>query len=125
MKKLIFTFLVLFIFSTNTFAKYSFFTCTKGTDAYSCSGSCEESKDNSVDLKVNSQTNTVIFLMYSYNKLVLTQTLDNCKIVDSKNWECDEDYGMVGNLWYSRSKLLAKNNPNVDYGMCGKYSIFK
>jgi hypothetical protein len=125
MKKLFFIFLVFFLFNTNSFAKYSFYTCTKGTDAYSCSGSCEESKDNSVDLKVNTQTNTVIFLMYKDKKLVLTQTLDSCKIVDSKNWECDEDFGMVGNQWYSRSKAIARSNPDVDFGMCGKYSLFK
>ena len=45
-------------------------------------------------------------------------------IVDSKNWECDNNYGMIEGQWYSRSKAIARNNPNVDFGMCGKYSIF-
>lgn len=123
MKKLIFVFLVLF--SVNSIARYSFFVCDKGTDAYSCLGSCTEIKDASIDFKINVEKNNIIYLQYKDKKLVLTQTLDNCKIVDSKNWECDEDFGMVGNQWYSRSKVIAKNNPNIDYGMCGKYSIFK
>jgi hypothetical protein len=124
MKKLLF-FVFLLLISSSSNARYSFFTCAKGTDAYSCSGSCEEAKDNSVDLKVNTQTSTVIFLMYTDKKLVLTQTLDNCKIIDSKNWECDENHGMVNGQWYKRSKAIARLSPNVDYGMCGKYSIFK
>ena len=123
MKKLLFVFLLLF--SANSIARYSMFLCTKGTDAYSCSGSCKKVENASTDFKINIQKNTVIFLQYTKNKLDLTETLEMCKIVDSKNWECDNNYGMIEGQWYSRSKEIARNNPNVDYGMCGKYSIFE
>lgn len=101
------------------------FLCTKGTDAYSCSGSCKEVENSSTDFKINIEKNTVIYLQYINKKLAHTETLSMCKIVDSKNWECDNDYGMVEGQWYSRSKEIARMNPNIDYGMCGKYSFFK
>ena len=123
MKKLILLFPILI--SANSFAKYSWLLCEKGTDAYSCSGSCKEVNGMSADFKINAEKNTVIYLQYQDKKLGYTETLENCKVIDNKNWECNSDYGMVEGKWYSRSKVIAKTNPDVDFGQCGKYSIFK
>ena len=116
MKKLIFTFLVLFIFSTNTFAKYTFSFCYKKGDAPSCSGTCETEKGWVRDYKINTENNTIIQSDYIDNKLVDTEVLEDCKIVDKKNWQCANNVTMINDTWYVDSS---------HGGMCGKYSIFK
>ena len=117
--------MVLLLVGANSVARYSWLVCEKGTDAYSCSGSCKEEKGVSADFKINAEKNAVIYLQYQDKKLGYTKTLENCKVIDNKNWECDDHYGMVEGQWYSRSKTLANLNPDLDFGLCGKYSFFK
>jgi len=116
MKKLLFIFLVFFLFNTNSFARYSLAFCYKKGDAPSCSGTCEILEGEIKDFKINTANNTIIESQYSDTKLKNTRVLEGCKIVDKKNWQCVNDVTMVNDTWYVDSEVG---------GMCGKYSIFK
>ncbi len=97
-------------------ARYSTFYCDLGKDAPSCSGTCKLEKSMVVDFKINADKNNIIALTYVDNKLVSSSLLEDCKIVDKRNWQCSNSYIMANDVWYVASDLL---------GMCGKYSIFK
>ena len=116
MKKL-FLFVLLLLISSISNAKYTFYWCSKG-DAPSCSGACKIEESWVVDFNINTQNNTIIRSDYIDKKLKGTRVLDDCKIVDKKNWQCGKYEIMANDTWYVEGS-------DDGIGMCGKYSIFK
>ena len=106
----------LILISSQSVARYSLFFCDLVKDSPSCSGTCKLEKNMIMDFKINADKNNIIALTYVDNKLASSLLLEDCKIVDKKNWQCSNSYIMVNDAWYVPSELL---------GMCGKYSIFK
>ena len=114
MKKLLLI-ITLILSSSQSFARYSTFFCDLGKDVPSCSGTCELEKSMVMDFKINADKNNIIALTYVDNKLAESKLLEDCKIVDKKNWQCSNSYTMTNDVWY----LVGVG------GMCGKFSIFK
>ena len=95
MKKIKFISCFIFIFfcssaiSSND-KKLNGYNCPTHSDSKSCSINCK--KDKELDLyfefKVNVKTSVVISNMYSKDKLFHSVALENCKVVDAKNWIC-------------------------------------
>ncbi len=91
-------FIIVFIclfFSSNAISsndmKLKGYHCPTAADAKSCSSRCIQKKDLHFEFKVNIKNSIVISNMYSNNELFHSVPLDNCKVVDNKNWICTID----------------------------------
>ena len=97
MKKLIFIISLLFI-TSNSYAKYQLYECKNSSDAMSCSGTCKKVKGFTIDLKIDKEKNVIIKTTYwtdkalgFNNKIVSTDSLNNCKVIDNSNWICNDE----------------------------------
>ena len=71
------------------------YKCNNVEDTYSCNNSCK--KDNHLaDFKVNVKKNLVLKTVFRTSKpntpMMEPYYLDNCKILDKKNWKCKNSW---------------------------------
>ncbi len=99
-----FTLLLLsFFFFTGT--SYSFFdkklkyySCKSIDDAFACNNKCVKGEADLV-YKVNEKNNAVIELTYFSNVLDKSEQVNGCKVINSKNWNCESvDRGLKINI---------------------------
>ena len=80
------------IFSANSLAsgetKMTVYECPTLTDSMSCSSTCIKNENMKWEFKVNVNKSLIIKNRYVSNKLVHSDSLDNCKVVDESNWIC-------------------------------------
>ncbi len=121
-------FIIVFIclfFSSNAISsndrKLITYECPSHNDAKSCSSKCKKSDNIYLEFKINVNNSVVISNMYYDKKLSHTVALENCKVVDAKNWICVVDTppsltqtNMMINGIYS---FFAAYSPT---GMCAK-----
>ena len=66
------------------------FTCPTEVDAMNCT-KCKPIKDASMQVEVNVEKSLVLISYYDGTKNLGTNALENCKVVDKKNWQCGND----------------------------------
>lgn len=80
------------IFSANSFAssetKMTVYECPTLSDSMSCSSKCIKNDNMKWEFKVNVNKALIIKNKYVSNRLVHSDSLDDCKVVDEKNWVC-------------------------------------
>ena len=83
--------LILFILpSSNSYAKLKQYVCSNLTEQKTCSSSCiNKEKVVSWEFLVNPNKNVVLMNSYRNNVLYKSEPLENCNVVDSKNWVCN------------------------------------
>jgi len=88
------------IFSILIFTNYSSATellqgydCKNADDAMQCTN-CTQAKYK-LEFKVNERTNKIIRFSYINNKFIQSVSLEDCNVVDGKNWVC-EQYDELG-----------------------------
>jgi hypothetical protein len=142
MKK-IFSILFILLFSTSVFAKQKLYTCKNKFDVYSCTGSCKKDNNVEIEFKIDKTKNLVFSSMFLENKFVGDTSLENCKVIDDKNWICEDtsvynlnpklpfltDYrvqGMKegGYYQYSESTSSPANYYEFMSGSCSKKRFF-
>jgi hypothetical protein len=64
--------------------------CKNGNsiDALSCNNKCQKTGID-LEFQINIDSNLVLKKMYIKSKLVDTSVLQNCKVIDKKNWICE------------------------------------
>ena len=69
--------------------KYQNYECQTETVANSCNKNCKPMVNTYYKFKI-SKTESFIFRdRYSGNEKIGSETLKNCRIIDSENWECN------------------------------------
>ena len=74
-------------FFSNSFDLYS---CSTEDDAKNCT-KCKPIKDATMQVEVNVEKSVVLVTYYDGSKNLGSNSLENCKIVDKKNWQCGND----------------------------------
>jgi hypothetical protein len=103
--KYIFTslFLSFFIFSNSAYSfsierKLKYYGCKSIEDAFACNNKCVKGEADLV-YKVNEKNNAVIELTYFSNVLDKSEQVNGCKVINSKNWNCESvDRGLKINI---------------------------
>lgn len=136
--------LFILLFSTSVFAKQKIYDeCKNKFDTYSCSGSCKKNNDLELEFKIDKTKNLVFRSVFFENKFLGDTSLENCKVIDDKNWICEStsvyngnpklpvltDYtvsGMKegGYYFYSDSTSLLANYSKFRSGSCSKKGFF-
>ena len=93
--------------------KLSLYECPTITDSMSCSSKCTKRRNDKFEFKVNVNNSIVIRNVYSDGNLFRTDPIENCKVVDEKNWVC---------LDVSKSDFYSKSFTQTDSMMNGVYS---
>ena len=125
MKKFLIIFIIFFI-SQSVFSKDYMYTCQKLEDVPSCSNSCKKHDDNgTLEFDVDKEKNLVLISVYSNGKLSGNINLENCKIVDKKNWICEDPpiskHVMTKGNYY---QTMVVNGNRLISNTCTKYSLF-
>lgn len=123
-------FIIVFIclfFSSNAISsndmKLKGYHCPTAADAKSCSVNCKKNKELDLyfEFKVNVRNSVIISNMYDGKELFDSVALENCRVVDSKNWICVDNISsspiqthLMTNGIYS---FFASYSPT---GMCAK-----
>ena len=102
--------------------------CSDSPSSYSCDSSCKLDRLDSINFSVNPQNNTVLLNYYIEGKLVGSDSLKNCKVVDSNNWNCSNvehgalTYSLVHAMTNSNytNVLEYKDLPNLNAYRCVK-----
>ncbi len=90
-------FIIVFIclfFSSNAISssdrKLNGYNCPTHSDSKSCSINCKKNKELNLyfEFKVNVKNSVIISNMYDGKELFHSVALENCKVVDVKNWIC-------------------------------------
>jgi hypothetical protein len=63
------------------------YSCSTELDAKNCT-KCERMKDVTIQVEVNVDKSVVIVTLYDDKKNLGSNALENCKVVDKKNWQC-------------------------------------
>jgi hypothetical protein len=103
--KYIFSTLFLFfcVFSNTAYSfsvakKLKYYSCTSIEDAFACNNKCVRGEADLV-FKVNEKNNAVIELTYFSNVLHKSEQVNGCKVINSKNWNCESvDRGLKINV---------------------------
>ena len=120
---------------TNIVSAQSFFSNT--LDVYSCNSEetarncskCKLGKNVTLQLNVNIDKSIVIFNIFEAKKNVEGGALEQCKVVDKKNWQCgnggsyselntftQNTQGMVNGIYYSIYKYQSRGIPKTNIG---------
>lgn len=116
------------------------YECSNEYEARSCN-KCKIVKSVKVDFKINIETSSIIQQAFEDKKLISSHSLEKCKIVDKKNWECGKgrtsDYvsssndrqGMNNGIFYSYFEsivVLTGKNKNLGFNpVSSSYSCAK
>ncbi len=92
-RPIIITSLLLFSFDAFAFSifdsKLDVYECDSEREATICN-SCKKIKDVNISFKVNVTSQVVMQQVYENGKLARSSSFDSCKIVNEKNWICNE-----------------------------------
>ncbi len=94
-KKIYVTCLLIFVhwnsYSANLFSNsLDLFTCPTEVEAINCT-KCKPIKDATIQVEVNVEKSVVLVTYFDGTKNLGTNALENCKVVDKKNWQCGND----------------------------------
>lgn len=70
-------------------SKLQMYKCKNQTDAMACSSACEKREGMKGEFKVSTDKSTVMWILYENGAIKGNNTIDNCKVVDAKNWACE------------------------------------
>jgi hypothetical protein len=73
---------------------YQPYKCTDQYSAMTCDNSCKIESDMKYQIEVNENKNLVLRTVFYKGKQVDSNLLENCKVINEKNWLCDnsQDY---------------------------------
>ena len=78
------------LINVNSFAGLNYYHCANEKDQTTCTNSCVlRSTEFTYEYKVNTNNNAVIENTYQNNILIKSEPLENCSVVDSRNWVCN------------------------------------
>lgn len=83
------------------------YICNSEAAAVACN-LCKKEQGVTFQFKVNINSQVVLRQIYENGKIYNASALDSCKIVDEKNWSCNE-YKSYGNGGYFSSKSQMNN----------------
>lgn len=92
-KKLIYLFVILTNTAYAESGEYQLYSCQNDVKASLKCEACIKSEGISFTFKVQPLNNTVLKTTYKNNEIQSDDALKNCKVVDAKNWQCDESEG--------------------------------
>ena len=73
------------------------YDCKSEQDAISCNNKCKRMKSTGIDFqnsfKINVAKNIVMHSQYNNGENFSNSILENCQIVDEKNWICKDSFG--------------------------------
>lgn len=87
--------------------KLDVYICKSEAEATACN-SCIKEKNTKAQYKVNINSHVVLMQIYENGKLYSSSTLDSCKVVNEKNWDCSS-YKSYGNGGYNSTKSTMNN----------------
>ena len=83
-------FITLVLISDNSYAKLKQYYCANFVDQKTCSNSCAKKvRPISWEFLTNPNKNVVLKNVYINDVLEKSESLENCSVVDSKNWVCN------------------------------------
>jgi len=82
--------ITLVLISDNSYAKLKQYYCANFEDQKTCSNSCaKKERSTSWEFLTNPNKNVVLKNFYINDVLEKSEPLENCSVVDSKNWVCN------------------------------------
>jgi len=105
----------------NTYAqvfnkKLTSYSCKYPEDILSCDKNCVKDSSLTMDFLTNKEDKAVMVRGYENGKIVHNATVNNCKIFDSKNWDCSETHGsaitefkMANGIYYFSQRYIFIN----------------
>jgi hypothetical protein len=70
--------------------EYQLYLCDDNASASIKCEACKKSDSVTVTFKVQPLNNNVLQTIYADNEVVNDSFLNNCRVVDSKNWQCED-----------------------------------
>ena len=88
--------------------KLTNYDCKTEKDAVECNSKCQikkfEDYHSQISFDVNVEKNLVMWTLYNSNKKYNNGIKENCKVINSKNWICEDP------IWAIYSKSIMSNN---------------
>jgi hypothetical protein len=75
-----------FLFASD--GKMQMYECQSESEAHSCSSKCKKD-DTKLEFKLNKNNPEIFMYQYLDGKFWLSVSLENCSIIDEKNWKCE------------------------------------
>jgi len=69
--------------------KQKIYSCNAYDDSLSCNQKCVPTSQD-VEYKINDKNRLMKVIVYESGKTISTQTFEDCKFVDDKNWSCSK-----------------------------------
>ena len=84
------------------------YSCDSEKDAIECNSKCQiiksEDHHSQISFEINVEKNFVMWTSYNKNKKINNGIHDNCKVINSKNWICEDP------IWDLFGKRTMSNN---------------
>ena len=94
------------------------YSCSTELDARNCT-KCERMKDVTAQVEVNVDKSVVILTLYVDTKNIGSNALENCKVVDKKNWQCGHA------ATYDQFQNFSQNIHTMTKGKYHNISLYK
>ena len=109
MKYLVKIFIVLFLINPSYAIEIlTQYKCDSEKNAMECNSKCQiqkfEDYHSQISFDVNVEKNLVMWTLYNKNKKYSNGIKENCKVINSKNWICEDP------IWAIYSKSIMSNN---------------
>lgn len=72
-------------------SKVPLYKCKNIVESRSCSNTCTKLEAIEVEFKVNVEKSLVTQVVFENGKQTGSNAFKNCKVIDAKNWECEEN----------------------------------
>ncbi len=104
--------------------EYQLYLCeNKVKDSLKCEV-CKKSEGTSFTFKVQPINNTVLRTTYRNNQAVGDTSLNNCKVVDAKNWLCEDSVNSSYIMSNGKYRTLLIGGSSYVLATCGKKKSF-
>lgn len=114
-------------------SKLQLYRCSSQSEAMACK-SCTKLDGRKTEYKVNVDKATVQWITYENGNVTGTNTNENCKVVDAKNWSCETQPNLNESSYYGGRQSMANGQyfsssmiklaPIPKQGMKGHFSEY-
>ena len=87
-------------------SKLQMYRCKDQASAMVCN-SCERLEGKKIEFKVNVEKGTVMWVHFENGQMKATNALENCTVVDAKNWSCEVVPNRSESSWHASRQSMA------------------
>lgn len=86
-------------------SKLQVYECKTRYEANTCSSGCKAIEDVQIEFKVNVEKSLVTRIDYENGKQSGSVSFENCKVIDVKNWSCEQESDTNSSTWNATQSM--------------------